>query len=97
MQADQRAGVDSITMGSTFYYLRKTKILKMTDLSLYTKISTLPDYLKSEVVDFIDFLHSKRKNEKIKSKKGRVFGYAKGKIILKPGFDDPIDDFKEYT
>ncbi len=63
----------------------------MTDLSLYTKISSLPDYLKSEVVDFIDFLHSKRKNEIIKSKKGRMFCYAKGKIILKPGFDDPIE------
>ena len=68
----------------------------MTDLSLYTKISSLPDYLKSEVVDFIDFLQSKKKNEKIKRKKDRVFGFAKGKITLKPGFDDPIDDFKEY-
>jgi hypothetical protein len=68
----------------------------MTDLSLYTKISSLPDYLKSEVVDFIDFLHLKRKKEKIRITKDRVFGYAKGKITLKPGFDDPINDFKEY-
>jgi hypothetical protein len=68
----------------------------MTDLSLYTKISSLPDYLKSEVVDFVDFLSTKRKKEKPGKKKDRVFGYAKGKITLKPGFDDPIDDFKEY-
>ncbi len=68
----------------------------MTDLSLYTKISSLPDYLKSEVVDFIDFLETKRKKEKPETKKDRVFGYAKGKITLKPDFDDPIDDFKEY-
>jgi len=29
-------------------------------------------------------------------KKDRVFGYAKGKITLKPDFDDPVEDFKEY-
>jgi len=68
----------------------------VTDLSLYTKISALPDYLKSEVVDFIDFLHSKQKKGKTRIKKDRVFGYAKGKITLMPDFDDPIDDFKEY-
>ena len=68
----------------------------MTDLRLYTKIASLPDYLKSEVVDFIEFLETKKQKEKIKNKKGRVFGYAKGKITLKPGFDDPIEDFKDY-
>lgn len=68
----------------------------MTDLSLYTKISSLPDYLKSEVVDFIDFLSTKKKKEKPIKKKDRVFGYAKGKIFLKPDFDDPVEDFKEY-
>jgi len=30
--------------------------------------------------------------KKIDKKKDRVFGYAKGKITLKPGFDDPIED-----
>jgi hypothetical protein len=63
------------------------------DLSLYTKITSLPDSLKSEVVDFIDFI-SKRKRERIK--KTRIFGYAKDTIIIKPDFDDPIDEFKEY-
>jgi hypothetical protein len=48
------------------------------------------------VIDFIDFLNSKRKNKASNNKKDRVFGYAKGKIIIKPGFDDPIDEFKEY-
>ena len=41
----------------------------MTDLSFYTKISSLPDYLKSEVVDFIDFLSTKKKNQ-LKRKTG---------------------------
>jgi len=68
----------------------------MTDISLYTRISSLPDSLKSEVIDFIDFISSKRKRGPKKSKKSRTFGYAKDSIILKPGFDDPIDDFKRY-
>jgi len=68
----------------------------MTDLSLYTKISSLPDSLKSEVVDFIDFLKSKKRKVSKKIKKGRVFGYAKGSIKLKPDFDDPIEDFNDY-
>ena len=68
----------------------------MTDLSLYTKISTLPDSLKSEVVDFIDFLRTKKKKVKSNPKKGRIYGYAKNSITLKPGFDDPIEDFNDY-
>jgi hypothetical protein len=68
----------------------------MTDLSLYTKISSLPDSLKSEVIDFIDFISSRRKKAKNKEKKTRTFGYAKDSVTIKPGFDDPIDDFKEY-
>jgi hypothetical protein len=68
----------------------------MTDLRLYAKISSLPDSLRNEVVDFIDFISAKRKRSKAKQKKDRVFGYAKGKIVIKPDFDDPIKDFKEY-
>ena len=33
----------------------------MTDLQLYNKLSELPSHLKSEVVDFIDFLMYKSK------------------------------------
>jgi len=68
----------------------------MTDLQLYTKISSLPDHLKLEVIDFVDFLKSKKKNSKSHSKKKRVFGYAKDSIIIKPSFDEPLDDFKDY-
>jgi hypothetical protein len=66
----------------------------MTDILIYSKISTLPPNLKREVSDFIDFLQSK--NNKSLSKRKRVFGYAKDSITLKPGFDDPLEDFKEY-
>jgi hypothetical protein len=68
----------------------------MTDVKLYTKITSLPASLKSEVIDFIDFLEKKRRKIPRKAKKSRTFGYAKDTIILKPGFDDPIDDFKDY-
>lgn len=68
----------------------------MTDLKLYTKISTLPDSLKSEVVDFIDFISTKRRKIPKKKKKGRTFGYAKNSIVLQPKFDEPLEDFKEY-
>ena len=29
-------------------------------------------------------------------KKERQFGCLKGKLIMKPDFNEPIDDFKEY-
>ncbi len=68
----------------------------MTDIQLYTKISSLPPKLKTEVIDFLDFLASKKKPSSPKKKK-RIFGYAKDSIVIKPGFDDPLDDFKEYS
>ncbi len=68
----------------------------MTDISLYTKITSLPTNLKNEVLDFVDFLIAKKKNSTKKQKKQRQFGYAKNAIKIKPGFDDPIEDFKDY-
>lgn len=66
----------------------------MENTQLYTKINSLPDDLKSEVNDFIDFLLAKRKNEKPAQKS--TFGIAKGKIHMSPDFDEPLDDFKDY-
>lgn len=62
---------------------------------LYTKISILPEDLKSEVNEFVDSLlkRVKRENKKRKPK----YGCAKGQIFVSPDFDAPIDDFKEYT
>ena len=71
-------------------------MIVMTDLSLYTKIASLPDSLKSEVINFIEFLRAKKTETKPKTRKGRVFGYAKGSVTMKPDFDAPIEDFKEY-
>jgi hypothetical protein len=46
------------------------------------------------VYDFIEFLLSKTKQNK--NKIIPKFGSAKGKIIMRKDFDEPLDDFKEY-
>lgn len=67
----------------------------MTDIQLYTKLSGLPSNLKSEVADFIDFLKYKSKINDNKNTK-RLSGKAKGLIIMKDNFDDPIEGFNDY-
>ncbi|WP_372935054.1 type II toxin-antitoxin system VapB family antitoxin [Mariniphaga sediminis] len=66
----------------------------MEQIQLFTKLNYLPDDLKSEVNDFIDFLLSKRK--KGMEKRTPKFGSAKGQIFISPDFDKPLDDFKDY-
>lgn len=66
----------------------------MNNVSLYNKINSLPDDLKKEVQDFVEFLQTKTKKEA--SKKPRTFGCLKGKIEMAEDFDAPIDDFKDY-
>lgn len=67
----------------------------MNNLLLYSKLASLPDNLKKQVGDFIDFLTSKDKKGKLKPGKPK-FGSGKGMFILKPGFDEPLKDFEEY-
>ncbi|MFL5745480.1 MAG: DUF2281 domain-containing protein [Niastella sp.] len=66
----------------------------MTDLQLYSTISNLPPNLKKEVEDFVEFLKTKTKKEKVVTE--RKFGCAKGLIEMSPDFDEPLDDFKDY-
>ena len=68
---------------------------RMDNTLLYTKLSSLPESMKSEVSDFIDFLSSKIK--KPSQKKKPKFGSAKGMFVMKSDFDDPLEDFKEYS
>ena len=65
----------------------------MTDVQLFTEISTLPANLKQEVSDFVAFLKTKKKKTALKERK---FGYAKGFFKMTSDFDKPLDDFKEY-
>lgn len=66
----------------------------MTDLQLYTQISSLPVELKKEVSDFVEFLKQKAKPRT--GLKNRQLGAARGLIVMAPDFDEPLEDFKEY-
>ena len=66
----------------------------MEHTQLYTKITSLPNDIKAEVNDFIDFLITRKKKNYIK--KSPKFGCAKGQIYMSSDFDEPLDDFKEY-
>ena len=65
----------------------------MDNILLYTKLSNLPDNMKSEVSKFIDSLLNKNKKP-VKSK--AKFGSAKGMFTVMKNFDAPIEDFKDY-
>jgi len=65
----------------------------MDNTLLYSKLSHLPDNLKSEVSYFIDFLLAKNKKP---NKRKPKFGSAKGMFKMKKNFDEPIADFKDY-
>ena len=66
----------------------------MNDLKLYMKLSSLPGDIKSEIMDYVDFLINK------KVKKAPFIhpkaGCMKGTFTMDPDFDEPLEDFKEY-
>ena len=77
---------------------------------MLNKYISLPEKLQEEVEDFINFLvfkqqrqekspHEsiarKKESNKIKKKKSN-FGSARGLIVIKSDFDQPIEDFREY-
>ncbi|MEX0966543.1 MAG: DUF2281 domain-containing protein [Bacteroidia bacterium] len=72
------------------------------DNLLYKKIELLPEELKKEVLDFVEFLLNKAKKEKTpvpdktRGKSPRKAGSLKGTFKMAPDFDEPLDDFKEY-
>jgi hypothetical protein len=66
----------------------------MENQSLYDKLVSLPDELKAEAEDFIDFLAAKA--EKAKQKSKPRFGSGKGMFVMKPDFDELLDDFTDY-
>lgn len=66
----------------------------MENSLLYYKIMKLPDNLKKEAEDFIEFLNMKSKRPTTDKKP--KFGSAKGTFLIKEDFDEPLEDFKEY-
>lgn len=65
----------------------------MNNVSLHTKINSLPESLYFEAESYLDFLIQKSKSKK--SKKHPKSGCLKGLYVVKKGFDQPLDDFKE--
>jgi len=68
----------------------------MSDLSLYIRISSLPNQLKTEISDYLDFLISKRLNIKKQSNQRPKAGCMKGTFKMSDDFDEPLNDFKKY-
>ncbi|MEZ4825674.1 MAG: DUF2281 domain-containing protein [Bacteroidia bacterium] len=66
----------------------------MSDLTLFTKINQLSDDLKIEVMDFLEYLLSKKKQKK--SRKTPKAGFLKGTFIIHDDFNEPLEDFKNY-
>jgi hypothetical protein len=65
----------------------------MDESKLYSQIKALPDDLKKEVENFVQFLmYKSQKKTPIKALRGKW----KGMIKMSPDFDEPLDDFKEY-
>jgi len=66
----------------------------MKNQSAYIKLQSLPEKLKAQAMEFIEFLYQKNKSSK--QNKHPKAGFLKGKIIVGNDFNDPLDDFKEY-
>ena len=66
----------------------------MNGTQLLSQISSLPDNLKKEVSDFVEFL--KQKSMTKNKSKERKFGYVKGFFKMSSDFDEPLEDFKDY-
>jgi hypothetical protein len=70
----------------------------MNLMSLYSRLQLLPENLKKEVADFVDFLLEKErlKNFPGSKKNERKLGLAKGLIKMNADFEEPLDDFNDY-
>jgi Protein of unknown function (DUF2281) len=68
----------------------------MSNQVILAYMDKLPDSLKNEVIDFIEFLLLKNKNSIQNEKRRPKFGSAKGRYQMSSDFDAPLEDFKEY-
>lgn len=63
----------------------------------YIQLSSLPEDVRKQVLDFIEFLMRKKEELPRPSEpKKRPIGMFKGKIRMADDFDAPLDDFKDY-
>lgn len=67
----------------------------MDSILLYNKLTKLPESMKVEVSDFVDFLLSKAK-EKQRANNRPKYGSLKGAFKMKKNFDAPVEEFNDY-
>lgn len=71
--------------------------IRMDNSLLYSKLSALPEHLKAEVADFIDYLTTKYEGDQPTSSHLKPqFGSGKGMFVMHDDFDEPLKDFDEY-
>lgn len=71
----------------------------MSHAILYSRLIALPEHLKAEVADFINFLSAKHQKEESQSEASYPkpkFGSGKGMFVMHDDFDEPLEDFEEY-
>lgn len=73
----------------------------MSESVFLKKWMNLPEHLQKEVVDFMDFLASKKKRQEKEigpepEQSKRQLGLGKGMITIMDNFDDPIEGFDDY-
>jgi hypothetical protein len=81
-----------------FPYLKEKLELSMnmlSDQAILKKIHSLPENLRGEILDFIDFVSKKHR----KSNSKRVipqYGSLKGTFKMSEDFDEPLEMFKDF-
>ena len=66
----------------------------MTTTVLISKISTLPNSLKSDLLNYLELLI--KKNKSATTLKHPKAGCMKGTFKMSSDFNTPLDDFNEY-
>ena len=63
----------------------------------YIQLSSLPEDVRKQVLDFIELLMKRREDKPVDPQPmKRPIGMFKGKIRMADDFDAPLDDFKDY-
>jgi len=78
--------------------LLSENISMIEEKEILKQIQQLPEKLKQEVLRYAEFLQKKNEGQiQLPGNKTRKAGSAPGKYKLAPGFNEPLEDFKEYV
>jgi hypothetical protein len=68
----------------------------MSSADLFVKLNSLPEDVRKQVLDYIEFLLQRLQQEKSAKKKKRPIGLMKGQIHMADDFDAPLEDMRPY-